>query len=206
MAEIRKAARIEGHTLLLRDAQISDAAFIHALRTDPERARHLAPTPAGVQAQVDWLRRYEQDSAQAYFIVTDRAQSGQALGTIRLHDARGCSFYWGSWLLRAGLPARCAIESVLMVYHYAAWLGFTEARMETRQENTSVWRFFENFGARRAGADRQLFQYQHTAAAMRAGMAKYARYLPDGIGGLRMAGGQRRQNEPALPMRSRPQA
>jgi len=181
MTQIRKAARIEGHTLLLRNAQESDAAFIHALRTDPQRARHLAPTPADVQAQVDWLRRYERDDTQAYFIITDRARDGEPLGTIRLHDARGSSFYWGSWLLRAGVPAHCAVEAVLMLYHYAVRLGFTEARMETRQDNTSVWRFFENFGARRVGAEGRLFQYEHAPAAMQAGMAKYARYLPHGI-------------------------
>ena len=38
---IRKARRVEGRTLVLRNADQADAAFIHALRTDPVRARHL---------------------------------------------------------------------------------------------------------------------------------------------------------------------
>jgi RimJ/RimL family protein N-acetyltransferase len=179
--QIRKAARIEGHTLLLRDARESDAAFIHALRTDPVRARHLSPVPAGVQAQRDWLRRYAHDGTQAYFIVAALAQPDEPLGTVRLYGARGTAFSWGSWLLRVGLPARCAIESALMVYHYAARLGFTEAYFEVRQENVSVWRFHENFGALRTGAERGHFQYQLPPAAMQAGMARYARYLPQGI-------------------------
>ncbi|MDR0274990.1 MAG: hypothetical protein LBI48_06570 [Burkholderiaceae bacterium] len=62
-----------------------------------------------------------------------------------------------------------------------ARLGFSEAYFEVRQENISVWRFHENFGARRIGQERQHFQYELAPAAMRAGMAKYARYLPQGI-------------------------
>jgi len=181
MAEIRKAAYIEGQALLLRDAQVSDAAFIHALRTDPARARYLSPVPVGVQAQADWLRRYEQDGTQAYFIITALARTDESLGTVRLYGARGAAFSWGSWLLRAGLPARYATESALMVYHYAVWLGFSEAYFEVRQENVSVWRFHENFGARRVGAERGHFQYELAPAAMQAGMARYARYLPHGI-------------------------
>jgi RimJ/RimL family protein N-acetyltransferase len=178
VAHIRKAERIEGHALALRNAQVSDAAFIHALRTDATRARYLSPVAHDVQAQVDWLRGYEQDPGQAYFIITDPQQ---AVGTVRLYGARGDAFSWGSWLLRAGLPARCAIESALMVYHYAAWLGFAQAYFEVRQENASVWRFHENFGACRVGAERGHFQYQLAPAAMQAGMARYARYLPQGI-------------------------
>jgi len=181
MTQIRKAARIEGHTLLLRDARVSDAAFIHALRTDPARTRYLSPIPAGVQAQADWLHRYEQDGTQAYFVIADLVRPDESLGTVRLYGARGTAFSWGSWLLRAGLPARCAIESALMVYHYAVWLGFTEAYFEVRQENASVWRFHERFGARRIGTERQHFQYELGSADLQAGMVKYERYLPNGI-------------------------
>ncbi|MDR2154615.1 MAG: GNAT family N-acetyltransferase [Burkholderiaceae bacterium] len=181
MVQIRKAGRIEGRTLALRDARVSDAAFIHALRTDATRARYLSPVPAEVQAQTDWLRRYEQDDTQAYFIIINAGRDGQAVGTVRLYGARGAAFSWGSWLLQPGLPARHAVESALMVYHYAAWLGFTEAYFEVLQENASVWRFHENFGACRVGDERGHFQYQLSATAMRAGMARYGRYLPHGI-------------------------
>ena len=179
-ARIRKAGRIDGQHLTLRDANEADAWFIHGLRTDPARARFLSPVSADVQEQRAWLARYALDDAQAYFIVTDAA-SREPLGTVRLYEARGESFSWGSWLFKAGLPARCAIESALVVYHYGRWLGFSEAHFAVHQENVSVWRFHENFGARRVGARGDHFQYELSSGALTAGLRKYQRYLPGGI-------------------------
>ena len=68
-----------------------------------------------------------------------------------------------------------------MVYHYALWLGFDSAWFEVRQENASVWRFHENFGARRTGAANDHYQYELPPAALQAALQKYRRYLPDGI-------------------------
>ncbi|HQC81524.1 MAG TPA: DNA gyrase modulator, partial [Accumulibacter sp.] len=50
------------------------------------------------------LQRYAQDDTQAYFIVC-HADGGEPVGTVRLYGARGEAFSWGSWLLKAGLPA-----------------------------------------------------------------------------------------------------
>lgn len=177
---LRKAARIEGRQLTLRDATEADAAFIHGLRTDPVRARFLSAVPPQVQAQATWLRAYAQDDSQAYFVVADAA-SEQPFGTVRIYGARGDAFSWGSWLLQVGLPARFAIESALMVYHYALWLGFRSAYFEVRQENVSVWRFHENFGARRTGVRDDHFQYELAPQALSAALLRYQRYLPDGI-------------------------
>ena len=177
---LRKARRIVGRHLALRDAGVGDAAFIHGLRTDPARARHLSLVSPDPQAQVDWLQRYLQDDAQAYFIVLD-ALGGEPLGTVRLYGARGRAFSWGSWLLKAGLPAHCGIESALVVYHYARWLGFDSAYFEVRRENASVWRFHENFGARRVAVRDDHFQYELEAQALDAALQRYRRYLPHGI-------------------------
>ena len=177
---IRKAARIDGRHLALRDATEADAAFIHGLRTDPVRARFLSAVPPDVQAQRAWLRGYAQSDDQAYFLIVDAA-SEQPLGTVRLYGAQGDAFSWGSWLLQAGLPARCAIESALMVYHYGRWLGFRSAYFEVRQDNASVWRFHENFGAQRIGVRDDHFQYQLAPQALSAALLRYRRYLPDGI-------------------------
>lgn len=176
---IRKARLVQGHTLNLRNAEVSDAAFVHALRTDPVRAQHLTAVPPQVQAQQQWLREYAGSRDQAYFIVTDKP--GRPLGTVRLYGARGRAFGWGSWLLMAGLPARCGIESALMVYRYALLLGFDSAWFEVRQANVSVWRFHENFGAVRTGADLAHYHYELSPAALQAALQKYRRYLPDGV-------------------------
>ena len=177
---MRKARRIEGRTLVLRNAGEPDAAFIHGLRTDPIRARHLSAVPPALAAQSEWLEHYARDDAQAYFIVCDAA-GNQPLGTVRLYDARGDSFSWGSWLLRTGLPARCAIESALMVYHYARSLGFAGAHFEVRQDNASVWRFHENFGATRVDCRDNRFFYELAPDALTAALQRWRRYLPHGI-------------------------
>jgi len=43
-----------------------------------------------------------------------------------------------------------AIESSLLVYAYARWLGFEEARFDVRRANAPVWKFHEKF----SGAER----------------------------------------------------
>lgn len=176
---IQKASRIEGHSLVFRNACEADAPFVYELRTDRVRARYLSAVPPQLQAQVEWLRRYAGDQQQAYFIICDT--ENRPLGTVRLYGARGTAFCWGSWLLRDGLPARCGIESVLMVYHYALELGFDSAWFEVHKENTSVWRFHENFGAQRTGETHDSWCYELAPAALQASLKKYGRYLPGGI-------------------------
>ena len=51
-ATLRKAHRIVGHHLVLRDAREDDAAFILALRTDERKSRHLSATQPELAAQV----------------------------------------------------------------------------------------------------------------------------------------------------------
>ena len=79
LPRLRKARRIVGRHLALRDADVRDAAFIHGLRTDPARARHLSAVPPDPRAQVEWLQHYAQDNAQAYFIVLN-AIGGEPFG------------------------------------------------------------------------------------------------------------------------------
>lgn len=180
MPSLRKARVVLGRHLVLRNAEVSDAAFIHELRTDPVRARHLSAVPDRLQAQVDWLERYAQDPNQAYFMIC-AFEGGKPLGTVRLYAARATTFSWGSWLLRAGLPPRCAIESALIVYRYALALGFDRACFEVRAGNASVWRFHENFGARRTDERQGQYVYELAPQALFTGLKKYHRYLPEGI-------------------------
>lgn len=179
MARIRKAPFVHGQHLLFRDAAEADAAFIHALRRDPVRARFLSAVPPDVEAQLAWLRGYATDDSQAYFVI--EAAGGGRLGTVRLYDAQGESFSWGSWLLKAGLPSRHAIESALMVYHYGRWLGFKGAHFEVRRGNTSVRRFHENFGASRVGERDDHLQYRLAPSALDGALRRYQRFLPQGI-------------------------
>ena len=41
---------------------------------------------------------------------------GNTIGTVRLYEARGNSFSWGSWIIADGQTASAAMESALMAY------------------------------------------------------------------------------------------
>ena len=177
---LRKAAALRGQHLLLRNAGPDDAAFIWQLRRNAARNAYMSPTSAELADQQAWLARYAQDDAQAYFVITQLA-SGEPLGTVRLYDAQGQSFCWGSWMMVPGAPATAAMESALIVYHYALSLGFRAAHFEVHAANAPVRRFHERFGATCTGQRVDQMQYVLTAADLQAAMAKYSRWLPGGI-------------------------
>ena len=180
MPVIRKAQRIVGRTLVFRDANVGDAAFILALRSDERRKRFISPTSPPLARQVAWLEAYREARDQAYFIVEDlRGEQG---GTIRLYDAVDDSFCWGSWIMRPGAPAHYAVESVLMLYRYALHeLGFSRSYFAVRKANRSVWRFMERFGAQRSGETAIDFLYETGRERIECSFASYARFLPQPV-------------------------
>jgi RimJ/RimL family protein N-acetyltransferase len=177
---LRKAACITGRHLLLRNADVADAAFIWQLRHNAARNRYMSPTSSELADQVAWLARYAQDDAQAYFVIAQQ-DSGEPLGTVRLYDARGDSFCWGSWMLVPGAPAAAAMESALMVYRYALALGFRAAHFEVHEGNAPVRRFHERFGAQAVGQRGDQVQYALSTVQLQTAMSRYSRWLPDGI-------------------------
>lgn len=147
--QILKATRVIGDTLVFRNATVSDAEFILALRTDVEKSKFLSATINDLDAQRAWLEKYSTSKGQAYFIIE---YTKIAIGTVRLYDARDQSFCWGSWILINSRPRQAAMESALMVYAYALdYLGFSACHFDVRKGNEKVWRFHERFGAIRIG-------------------------------------------------------
>lgn len=174
--QIRKAALLRGRTIRFRDATVEDAGFILGLRTDAEKSRHLSSVSGRLDDQRDWLRRYAEGSGQAYFIIEDA--EGGPLGTVRLYDAQGDSFCWGSWILAGDAPA-AAIESALLVYAYAIdVLGFRAAHFQVNRGNERVWAFHERFGAVRVAEDELEYRYTLSLDAIAASRKRYGRYLP----------------------------
>lgn len=162
---------------MFRDATINDAAFILALRTDDEKSRYLSATAADLNKQIAWLSRYAEQEDQAYFII--ETMVGESLGTVRLYDAQGDSFCWGSWILKKGAPQNAAIESALMVYAYAIdCLKFQAAHFDVRKGNESVWRFHERFGAARIGATEMDYLYGIDSEMIWQARKKYNKFLP----------------------------
>lgn len=178
-AAIRRTGRLTGKTLTFRSIEVDDAAFVLSLRTDPGKARHLSTVSGSVAEQRSWLEAYRQRSGEAYFIIE---AAGRAIGTVRLYDAVGTSFCWGSWVLADGASASAALESAMMVYAYAIdHLGFDQAHFQVRVGNERVWAFHERFGAQRVGVVAGEFHYRLGGDAIRASRERYRRYLPCGV-------------------------
>jgi RimJ/RimL family protein N-acetyltransferase len=174
---IHKAHWLKGKTLVLRDARESDAELILSLRTDENKGRHLSVTSTELEAQRSWLRRYASATGEAYFIIEFQ---GESIGTVRLYDAKGYSFCWGSWIIADRQPAHVAIESALMVYAYAIdHLGFSAAHFDVRKANARVCAFHERFGAIRSGESELDWLYDISKKAITNARKRYYRFLPN---------------------------
>ena len=177
---VRKAKFIRGKSLGFRDACVQDAAFILALRTNEQKSRHLSKVSADLQNQKDWLLAYQARKNEAYFVIENLERD--KLGMVRIYDAQGESFCWGSWILSNDAPSTAAIESALMVYAYAmGTLGFSMAHFQVNKANERVWKFHERFGAIRRAEDADQFHYVLSGQAIAVSMKRYERYLPTGI-------------------------
>ncbi len=177
---IRKAQQLIGNQLRLRNTDTSDAAFILSLRTDPKKGRFISPTGPELDQQIAWLENYARAPDQAYFIVEDKA--GDKIGTFRLYDPLGDSFCIGSWIMREGVPAPYAVESLIMLYRYALMeLGFNRSYFAVRKANRSVWRFMERFGAVRTHETDSDYCYETQREPVEASFLRYAYLLPNGM-------------------------
>lgn len=177
MPAIHRVAAVRGKSVILREVEEADAGFILKLRLDPEKGRFLSPVEDDVAKQRAWLRQYFASQGQAYFVICDAQLT--RLGTVRIYDAQGASFSWGSWILSADAPPFTAIESALLVYHLATvhW-AFEACHFKVHEDNAGTLAFHQKFGAwRTRHADGEV----HMAldlATIRGSMARYGRYLP----------------------------
>lgn len=145
--KLRKARRVQGMQIALRNAQVSDAEFILSLRVNPALNTHISAVSGELSDQIAFLERYTARDGEAFFVIED-AES-RPLGTIRLYDQQGDSFCWGSWIVRPDAPPRTGTKSALLLYMYGfEHLGFLRSHFDVRQQNERVWQFHEKCGAR----------------------------------------------------------
>jgi RimJ/RimL family protein N-acetyltransferase len=178
--QILKAHKLRGRTLVFRNAEVTDAAFILSLRVDSKKSKYLTQTSPEVSRQIAWLDDYAGKVDQAYFIIETKESS--PLGSVRLYDAQGDSFCWGSWILKDGAPRSAAIESALMVYSYAIdHLGFRATHFDVRKGNENVRRFHERCGAERVGETDTDYLYQINLEKIIALRTKAKIYLAESV-------------------------
>lgn len=179
---IHQVQRVVGKTVILRNVQVEDAEFILSLRLDPEKGGYLSPVEADVEKQRDWIRNYLRSKGQAYFLICDLAL--RPLGTVRIYDAIGDSFSWGSWILKKDAPHAAAIESAVLVYWLATchW-RFRASHFQVRRDNTSVLAFHEKFGAERVTQTTEEMEIHLRIGRpqIEQSLQRYARYLPSAV-------------------------
>lgn len=99
---------LEGYLLRLRPVVRDDAAYIHALRTDPRYNTYLSPVKGGVETQRAWIERYLEREAQGseiYFVI-ERRKDTQRCGVVRLYDITERQFTWGAGYSMKTSPAK----------------------------------------------------------------------------------------------------
>jgi hypothetical protein len=179
---IRQVDRVLGKSIVLRNVQVEDAEFILSLRLDPQKGSYLSPVEADVEKQREWIRTYLRSKGQAYFLICDLAM--RPLGTVRIYDAIGESFSWGSWILKKGAPPSAAIESAALVYWLATkYWKFVASHFQVRRDNTSVLDFHEKFGAERVTqtTEEEEIHLRIGQAQIERSLNRYARYLPSEV-------------------------
>jgi len=174
-----KPKKILGNNLIFKNATKEDAEFILELRTDSKKSKYISKTPNDLEHQIKWLENYEIDNEQIYFIILNK--NYEKVGTVRLYEKNGFSLWWGSWILKDGVPSNFAIESTLIIYHFALSLGFERAIFNVRKDNRSVWKFHEIFGAIKTSETRDDFIYCIGHESIKKSLERYKKYLPNKI-------------------------
>lgn len=147
MGKISNPQILKGKYVTLRDAEITDAAFILSLRTDEKKARYLHKTENNVEKQVEYLKRYKTLDNEWYFIFENK--KGVPLGTIRIYDVNGTTFTHGSWLAVSNATPQEAIEGEMLCKNYAfEELGMKVLHFEVRKENTKVVNYHKTWGSK----------------------------------------------------------
>lgn len=163
-----------GPQLTLRLVQLDDAAYIHALRSDPAYGKYLSDYDSTVAQQRDWLKTYKsrEKAGSEYYYVIERNSDAQACGLIRLYGITQMSFTWGSWILGHNKPGKAALESAVLSFGIGFHaLGLPIALIDVRHENAKARSFYERFGMQFLRDDHLNRYYEYSAA-------QYERDLP----------------------------
>lgn len=155
---------IEGKYVNLREVEISDAAFILQLRTNPKKCRFLHKTENNLDKQIEYLKRYKTLDNEWYFIIEDKQH--QPLGTSRIYNVSGKQYTGGSWLMKEGSLPEETLEGALLARHMAfEKLGFEKDCFDVRKENKKVVRFHKMTGAKIVAEDDIYYFFEITRDA-----------------------------------------
>jgi len=171
---------IEGPRLRLRPVVPDDAAYIHALRTDPRYNAHLSPVAGNAEQQRQWIECYLEREAQGreiYFVI-ERRNDAQRCGVVRLYDITELQFTWGSWILDENKPSKAALESAVLIYQMA--FGIMQKRravFDVRSDNERTLSFHRRFGAMEMYADEMNIYFEYSREQFIEELSNFQRLL-----------------------------
>jgi [ribosomal protein S5]-alanine N-acetyltransferase len=156
LAAIRKPISMDTARLVLRDAQPSDAAAIHAHAGDPEVCRYLLWGPNTAEQSEDFLQRRCARQADPHcraleLLVVERS-SGQVVGdaTLRVTDSAVLEAELGYLLAREAWGRGLATELAEKLLEVAfGWLSLRRVSAAVDAENAASRRVLEKLGLRR---------------------------------------------------------
>ena len=161
MGKIIQPEKLKWKYVNLREVEISDAAFILALRTDEKKSRFLHKTENNLQKQIDYLKRYKALDNEWYFIIENK--KGKPLGTVRIYNVNPPNFTGGSWLMTNDALPEETIEGDLILKEYAfEVLGFEKSCFEVRKGNKKVIRYHQMCGAKIVGENEIEYLFELT--------------------------------------------
>ena len=164
---------LRGRSLILREANVADAAFIMSLRCDCQLSKFIHSTRSSVVEQEKWLSDYALRPDDYYFICEDA--HGKPWGTVRIPSVQGHEFGVGSWVFLPDAPPGAAVQAMLLAFRFGFdCLGCDLAVFDVRRGNEHVWRFHEACGARRTGEDADNFYYSLDKVAFLRTWSRYS--------------------------------
>ena len=167
--------QIDGHALRLRLVRPKDAAYIHALRTDPRYNTHISAVTGGVDEQRAWIERYKRREAEGseFYYAIERRDGRGLCGVVRLYGIEAGRFTWGSWILDGNKPSKAALESAMLVYR----AGFERldcqiAVFDVRLGNDRTLSFHRRFGAVEVCRGQRDVYFEYSRASFEADQPK----------------------------------
>src|SRR3972149_11319047 len=159
---------IVGKNILLRTAEDEDAEFILQLRLNPRLNKYLKKIDPSIENQKEWIRQKKKEKNDFHMIIQDLG--GVKWGVIALYsiDYKNETFDLGRWIISEKAPLFVAIESIILLYHFAFdTLGLQSALFEARNDTLRVIVFHKNLGAKIIGSDEKYVYFRFDKTAFR---------------------------------------
>ncbi|TLD81161.1 hypothetical protein LS70_008510 [Helicobacter sp. MIT 11-5569] len=121
MRNLHNFSKIEGRYINLREAEISDSAFILDLRTNEKKSKFIHKTDGDLQKQIAYMERYKSLDNEWYFVIEDK--QGKPIGLNSIYPTyntfvieNNLAFYeFGRWIMQDGVNFLQSLESDFLV-------------------------------------------------------------------------------------------